>query len=432
MSMASGMRQQQQTVLTQTTKYVAPVAATAPPAAAMTPLAETAARLAAHQIEPELLGKRPRVTEWKTAAGYWVSWVTSALWLAGLFGTLGRAWITQSANMSALAFVVTSLFVVSILLARQKLRKQRDLLRYGVAVPAVVQNKVRELPDTGVPGGLRLTFDYLDLSGERQCRMITASTVTRVPEMGVTFTVLIHPDAPSEPVPYFSLTDYRAVEIEATDVSREVSHRVVAVQIAETKARASAGSLGAIEAELLGAAPRRVRYRETHRRQCATAIGALAFLATLAAVFGALLRTLPFDPAACAWAALLLTPALLVWAGFDVFVLAERRRMRRLLRSGVATRALVTASVTLGDMTSPKGLVSFVFRYERPDGSLGNDRVTVTRGRAWQLGLADNATFTVLCDPKPPYAVMPYFQMGDAEIVGAMGARVTGASGSVP
>ncbi|MBC8137239.1 MAG: hypothetical protein H8F28_15270 [Fibrella sp.] len=95
----------------------------------------------------------------------------------------------------------------------------------------------------------------------------------------------------------------------------------------------------------------------------------------------------------------------------------------QLLASGTATRAIVTHVDAIGASVETQ-IVTFTYRYELPNGKPETGSVVMPQTRAWQLGLEKGATFTVLYDPKEPTAHKPYFQITDAEIVGAMGAKI--------
>ncbi len=98
-----------------------------------------------------------------------------------------------------------------------------------------------------------------------------------------------------------------------------------------------------------------------------------------------------------------------------------------LLARGIATRArIVDVYIAPSSMAKPeKATASYIYEYETFTGAKITGNLVLPVKRAWQLGLAEGATFTVLYSVENFAHYKPYFQIGDAEIVGAMGARIT-------
>ncbi|MBC8142910.1 MAG: hypothetical protein H7Y38_15910 [Armatimonadetes bacterium] len=213
------------------------------------------------------------------------------------------------------------------------------------------------------------------------------------------------------------------VPVVATSVSHNASTRIAAWEAERLAATAKqTGMFGTIEPELLQTAPRQVRQRNQFREAQLT-FAALALASTLGMLYTAYIQPIPLHIWMLLPICTLLPPALRVSiAGSDNELLPAQY-----LAFGTATRALVTSE----DNTTPHKLpvekysIVFRYKYESADGRVHTDHLTVPRSRAWHLGLCEGATFTVLYNPKHPEAHTPYFQITDAELVGAMGAKVS-------
>ena len=383
--------------------------------AAATPLAaaDLAARLAAHTIEPELLGNRPRLLRWEMPANYLSRWVLPAIWGGLILQSALDMWQTHRAYFFSILMMMLMAVILGLSVSTGETRRKRRLLRYGIPAPAFIQNV------TVAGKNWLMAFDYLDADGVPQSRTVTVPNAQTCPAAGDTMTLLVSPEDASEFSPYFALqTEYRVVPIEATDVSRAVSERVAAARIAEMKAMTTAGVRGTIEPELLGATPRRVRYTSAYLRRCAVTSGWFVALSTLSVVFEKLI-TAPF--------LILIDYSLIIWLLFAFVYIKGRVGRLKQLQNGLPVRAVVTDITLYGatDESLSEQIASLLFEYALPNVATGNGATKVSRARAAQLGLEIGATFTVLVSSDQMLLTMPYFQMTDVEIVGAMGARIT-------
>ncbi|MBC8139471.1 MAG: hypothetical protein H8F28_26635 [Fibrella sp.] len=289
------------------------------------------------------------------------------------------------------------------------------LLRYGHPFPATVIAIEKCAHDSIVYAV------YISNTGQSTEVVIPVPSkilVTESLKPRATFTLLVSPDNPKETIPYFLATKtFTVTAIEATQISHDVSARIAAQ--ARSLPVQSVGRLGPIETELLGEMPRQIRATRSQRRMQAWYFGSIAALATLFVL--AYQRGLIPTPSSG-------YPFLFQMVGQTLFahMIGSIRRRNELLRNGIPARALVTAEEDLASNEQkqiPKREISFLYQFEG-HGAIQYGRFTMQRKRAWQLGLAEGSTFTVLCDSKKPADHVPYFQITDREIVGAMGAKI--------
>ena len=294
--------------------------------------------------------------------------------------------------------------------------REQKLLRSGIPVVATIDSVEFERYDFAVgfvyePGAgnaVRQTANVSEIM-VRHCNLASGSQ----------FTVLVSPDDTADILPYFLAADYRVVPVVPTDVSRAVSAR-----LAEYDAQVAAqpvGTLGAIEPELLTATPRRVRLTRTSYRFVSGIVAfCMAYLTAISA-FWSLIVENDFAQS-----------FLIVSAMFFVQFVQNTTwdvaaKSFRMLRGGAATRAIVTGShVSESTAGSPreKQVLEYAFAFSVNNkviyGKFWFNRIT-----ALAMGIVEGATFTVVYDPNKPMNHEPYFKITNAEIVGAMGAKIT-------
>lgn len=373
-----------------------------------------------YPIEAELLGTRPRVVVSVPPQLGLSTLITPLLAIVSILQFVSLYGRVTSGKMPLVIFfclcILPVIFIIwCVIFTYKKNKREVALLRRGVATPATITGIEQ---DTNT---FRLTVEYQTLSG--QCETVVSSLTEATLSkhnltVGSVFTLLVSPENDNNVLPYFQVTDYRVVPIEATQISHEVSARIAA-----QAARASfqtVGRLGAIEPELLGTTQRIVRATSSQRRYQAWAFGFLAAVATFV-VFA------PRLGIHLNWFHKFQFVSQILIQAFLSPVTRQRAGNHNLLKNGVPVRALITAEEDLasnGQTHIPKRTISFSYQFEW-NGEIQNNSFSMPRKRAWQLGLAEGATFTVLCDFKKPSVHIPYFQIKDVEIVGAMGAKIT-------
>lgn len=288
-----------------------------------------------------------------------------------------------------------------------------ELLRTGIPHRAIVAD-ISTDPDV-VDEFYTLTYWYQDQYGQE----IRGTTKIRREFIdiqkiasGNTFTLLISPTNPEIRMPYFMATQFDVISIHATSISQDVSAKI-STQITNQR--------GTIEPELLGASPRCVRYSSKRLRYH---IKVAACVSVFASCVGVIWSSIPISNP------ILATALLIEWV-FLCIVFAtweHSQRMLALLRNGVATQGIIT-EMRISD-ASPDTLpvnqsVAFNYEFDGMDGRKRSRTFSTNLSHARQLGLKQGATFTVLTDPKKPVFATPYFQIIDAEIIGAMGAKIT-------
>ncbi len=375
----------------------------------------TTATTTRHTIEPELLGLRPRYIKSKTPVLSFAALAISIMLVLPSFFVLSRQHperITEIFYAVCLTFLLCSGLQWCL---SSNDRRDKSLLKHGEAHTATVISIEK------CTGLSHIYATYIPKTGD------TMEAVVKIhPEVvereGLgprsPFTLLVSPDNPKVTIPYFLASrTFAVIPIEPTQISRDVSVRIAA-QIANRPVQ-SAGRLGVVEPELLDAAPRRVRITSQEKRVRLYVAGMLAAIAT--AYFAAPLFGL--HPPDHRKDAFLFQMCVLSLSLLSVL----QGNNRNLLQKGVASRALIIAEEELGESQSTpleKRSVSFSYQYEW-NGVLCNGSFTMRRKRAWQLGIAKNATFTILCDAKDKTVMSPYFQITSFEIVGATGAKIT-------
>lgn len=373
-----------------------------------------------YQIEAELLGTRPRVVVSVPPQLGLSTLITPLLAIVSILQFVSLYGRVTSGKMPLVIFfclcILPVIFIIwCVIVTYKKNKREVALLRRGVATPATITGIEQDKDN------FRLAIEYQTLSG--QCETVVSSLTEATLSkhnlvVGSVFTLLVSPENDSNVLPYFQVTDYRVVPIEATQISHEVSARIAA-----QAARASfqtVGRLGAVEPELLGTTPRLVRATRLQRRTILWGFGFFAAVATFIVVapqFG-----IHFN-----W---LLKFQFVFQIGLQFILLPLARKKgssHNLLRNGVPARALIIAeedSASDEQTPAPKRTISFSYQFEQ-NGEIQNGSFSMTRRRAWRLGIAEGTTFTVLCDLKKPSAHLPYFQIKDVEIAGAMGAKIT-------
>lgn len=381
--------------------------------------------LANHVVEPELLGVVPRIATPKPSL---IPYVVGILAFVNLLGAAQSChnMVLKKPEM-AWVLVFPALFFVSMGVLALRVGKlpnnMRDALRNSTPYRAFVES----VGTLSGGGSHTVTYWYADAAGGWVCGTAEVPSAT-VALLGIApgyiFTLLVSPHGEGKPLPYFMASHYRVVPVVATAVSHDVSARVAALEAERLAATSKqTGTFGTIEPELLQTAPRPLRLGRQHFREGQTIFAVYALLLTLWSLGSA------YVPSDLSVVRLIL---LLLLGFIAVRNLTRTNSNNELLplqylAFGTPTRALVIheKDTTPHKLPVEKHSIVFRYKYESADGKLQNGTLTVPRKRAWQLGLCEGATFTVLYNPKHPEAHTPYFQITDAEIVSAMGAKVS-------
>lgn len=300
-------------------------------------------------------------------------------------------------------------------------RRIRNLLRFGDAYVATV---------IAVEKGVhysRVHSVYLSKEGKTteaivQVHPDIVASENLTPQ--TSFTLLVSPDNPKQFMPYFLATrTFSVIPIDATQVSREVSARVAAHRVAAQAASLPAqfsGRFRAVEPELTGLTPRNAALNAKSQRH---ALWLLAFATVYLPMFYALPNLLHIGSAL--YASLFMGSNMIFMLIVSPAMAA--RNQKSLLEVGTPIRAIIVDEEDRTyDANIPLPMHDIRFTYRRDGNDASElDTFTIKRSRAWQLGLKLGAVFTLLSDPKNPIRATPYFEITDAEIVGAMGAKIT-------
>lgn len=379
--------------------------------------ATLSALLARHLIEEELLQQYPRWIRSKNS-----STVSSLLYtLCGSLWMFSLLLLKKSPTVLILLPIIPS--VASVALSLFALRQQKSttqLLRYGKAYPAVI-----EYIGTGCrfrDSTVGIAYWYQDGSGNVVRRIsYVGSHLPHFKNLnnGDTFTLLVSPDNENDVLPYFTVPEDCIVPVEATQISHDVSARIAA-RIA-TQPTKFVRNLGTIEPELLGTTPREVRMTRKQISKILWVIGTLPIVFLIVELLFA--KVLSFWKES--WIYLLFFGPLIASQIPNPFVTYKRHVWW--LKKGTPTRAVVvdefispSSAVSLEDQTA-----SFIYEYETFAGEKVTGNVKFSRRNAWQLSFAKGTAFTVIYNREIGTDHIPYFQISDAEIVGAMGAKIT-------
>ncbi len=295
--------------------------------------------------------------------------------------------------------------------------RERDLLRDGIATVAYVD----EIEPT--QEGFFVRFVYKNSRGDELRKSVQIPTSVfqeRQITNGSQVTLLVSPDGENHVLPYFLASKYRVVPVEATQVSETISARIAAQEIALPVQ--SFGHLGTIEPEFCGTTPHQVRFTQKQLRHFWRLTACVPFVFGLVDLLWVMFSKRMTEDAAMVM--FFIGPMI---AGIfpSPFASIHERHLR--LRRDIATRAVVNAVINRkrGNIRVEKHPLEFSYTYETLSGKSINGSFTLPQKRAWQLGLAKGATFTVLYNPSNHADNQPYFLITGVEIVGAMGARIT-------
>ncbi len=361
-------------------------------------------RLTAHTIPHELLGCHPRWVRLRQAHSARV-----ALGAVATFACLVYLYVAYRGPQGGIGRIDMPLMqgvLIGSLLAwhdHTENRRNYGLLRTGDAVPAIVTSLEKESRVTTV------RVWYLTKSGE----IVSGSVV--IPTQQVAehqlapdsiLTLLLSNGDKPEIMPYcIASRRYEVLPVEATQVSRNVSARLLARAAAVPASPAT--RYGVIEPELLGATPRPVRTTRSHQKTVVWLIAFVSLAMTLNAIAPTPAGLKAFFYIICGFAALL-------------FALPFGSKA---LRDGVPARAVVIGEAE--GLCAPRdGRVTLRYEY-RAKGRLRAGTLTETQSRVRQLGLCAGAAFTVLYLPESPEASAPYFGFKASEIIGAGAPTIT-------
>ena len=393
--------------------------ATSPPQPVAAPIHQPPNVLsAAHTIEPELLGSTPRLVKPHNTESQFVGVLLSVMMVCTFWSLFADAKVGDIRFYGGIVCVVFWVCGQIYIRSKHFRNTERDLIRSGLPVIATVTKC------DFYKGGYEVAFQYDNRFGSNRYEkvLVSAAIINKhglIP--GSRFTLLVSPDNDADVLPYFLASEYRIVPVQATDISRAVS-----AHLAEYDAQVAAkpvGVLGAIEPELSGATPRRARLTRAKARRLQLAM-------VIVAGFMTYLVLRPLFGVPTSWFS---WHFFLCCLGGQIFVQLGLRSEHgglndtRYLHDGVPVRAFVTHEENTTPETTPiqNHAIEFSYKYESADSTVQSGSLILQRKRAWQLGLVTGATFTVLYNPKHPKAHKSYFQITDAEIVGAMGAKIT-------
>ncbi len=396
-----------------------------PSVAYTTPLPTTGARLAEeklldiHQIEPELRGMTPRLVCRIARPRPAEVWVYSLCFVPVLILYLFKIYqffIRYPSSRTSLAVVIATVILFGWVLLRwvlAQINKMPNLLRYGDAVSAVI---------TGICEGANNTVVYVRyraLAGHSIGASLPRSPQT-ITEMGLstnsTMTLLVSPKDDQDVLPHFQTrAGFEVLPDQKTAVSHAVSARLQAQTVP------SLGISNRIEPELRLATPRPVR---VSREYFHPMMGSGVAIATYATAIALIWNKIVSD-----WSVAVICA--IVGNLLYVYLEAYWRSVRvsyDVLRHHLPASAKIHSVIPMGEATTHSlkdQKLQFLYGYRTPTGAVYERQFICSRQQACQLGLTEGATFTVLYDPDRPDKSTPYFSIRNAEIVGALGAKVT-------
>ncbi|MBC8138419.1 MAG: hypothetical protein H8F28_21275 [Fibrella sp.] len=376
--------------------------------------------LAAHQIEPELLGSRPRFIrcgDSSLVSFFWIVQIgVTSLHAIRLFHAHpDYLWI----SVCMVVGVISIPFLLHYVTHKMNARKH-ELLRSGIPHRAIVE----EISDTSnlITESCKLAYWYQNGSGQptRTTINVPRNRLSgRVISPGDTFTLLISATDPEEVLPYFLTKPFEIIPIEATSVSRKVSLRVARKAMWNTLQ--SVSRLSAIEPELLGATPRPVRMDQENIR---VGIGMGFVISSLCTAIGLFWTAIRHDPALAMGVAAGTHLVYVYFAAYWKSAFKTRTILQtHLPATAVVEKMLVTTGTEYYSAESQILMISY--KYVSETGEAHSGKFVTKRSRAWQLGICEGASFTVLYKGGNPSEHTPYFRITESEIVGAMGARIT-------
>lgn len=370
-----------------------------------------------HQIEPELVGIRSRYVQSKVDY--------DALAFFGIPLTIAFAIYYQIISIfleREQKILVIGAFTFFFLNASYLIwdhRRTAELLRNGDAVSATV------ISFRNGAHFMLVQVSYVSITGE-----VVETCVKIPPEVvkseklypGSSFTLLVSSENPKHVVPYLLTTNaFSVFPVEATQVSENVSARI-AEQVANAPVQI-VGRLGAIETELLGVKTREIALSKKQKDKNFWSVFLTSQLIFIALVV--------FTKAVVSKDNTWIFPILicLSWWNNPSNPFRLQFPSTSLLKDGLPARAIivdeyeyVASSFAILQETTT---VSYTYEYTTFTGKKVTSEFTFPRRHAWQLGLSKGATFTVLYNIRNETDHKPYFQITDAEIIGAMGAKIT-------
>lgn len=373
-----------------------------------------------HQIEPELVGTRSRYVQSKVSdTGLVYCGIQLIVILAISYYVTSKYTdkLHESLVIGTLVFLFLSGGAWYVIWDH---RRTAELLRNGKAVSATV------ISFRNSTHFMLVQVAYISNIGE-----LVETCVKIHPEIvkserlypGNSFTLLVSPENPEHAIPYLLTTNTFSVSpVEPTKISENVSARV-AEQIANAPVQ-FVGHLGAIEPELIGTKTREITFTKKHKDKVFWSTFLLPLLISIVLIVFTKIPVYKYSN----WVYYYVLFCICMYLRnlpSNPFTL--HFQSTSLLKDGIATRAIIVDEYVAPSSatTHEKRTASYVYEYITFTGEKVSDSFVFPVKRAWQLGLSKGATFTVLYNIRNASDHKPYFQITDAEIVGAMGAKIT-------